>query len=992
MTLDKSPLIRKWSNVWFVLGYFIFFMAFPNLIYAATPAAQGWIEPETSIVSQSQDYEYLLNVTSSDPVNTLYIHIPSGWAVPNTPVSNVQEVSVSFSGAQIVVDYSSSPLTAGAFDSITMTATAPGTGGDYYWSAYLNDGTYSVTTLTTKQQFVEVFTYTATVTPTYTATPTATSTYTATPTSTPTYTATPTSTPTYTATPTSTPTYTATPTSTPTYTVTPTATPTSTPTYTATPTSTPTYTATPTSTPTYTATPTSTPTYTATPTSTPTYTATPTSTPTYTVTPTSTPTYTATPTSTPTYTATPTSTPTYTATPTSTPTYTATPTSTPTVTPTVTPTGTATSTVTPTATPSNTYSATPTLTYTATSTPTITPAADAYIQPNISIQNQTQNYDYTVIATSGGDIHTLYISIPSGWTVPMTPCSNLLGGLVSFSGNQIVVAYTSPWSAGSFDSITLTATAPGSGGTYYWNSYLNDGTYQTSTPVTKSQAVNVATYTATVTPSFTITVTPTPTITFTVTPSATSTSTPLHTATSTPTNTVTTTPTHTPTFTRTPSPTGTPTPSSTITRTPTITATLTITPTATPTSTITSTSTMTPTKTPVPYYRLFLLAPNEYFTVGTSPGYAGSVTTTVAGYPVPITIRVLEENGLVSSPVNDTIRISYDGNPNFIRDLPAEVTLSNGQAVITPRFMEPNLTYTIHASDISRPEIIDGSSRPILCVAGVLAQNPYVLVEHASLAPITVMEGEPDIDMLSLRLRNPNSSGSAVYELNGLTVTVQDQAGGGLPANRVLAGLAVWDESDQSGLVNLNSLSISSRIYIPFGSGQVLIYPESTYELRLRVNIALHPDHSHFRLAIAAQTDIAAVFLDGTPMLARAEAGDAFPMPSDIVNIRSRGLNESYINYPNPFAAGRQSTSIEYFLEADAKVSLKLYNIVGEPVLVLVDEESQPASQNLYRYSWNGRNGSGQVVLNGVYFAVLTVTPAAGADTQRLVRKIAVIK
>jgi len=352
----------------------------------------------------------------------------------------------------------------------------------------------------------------------------------------------------------------------------------------------------------------------------------------------------------------------------------------------------------------------------------------------------------------------------------------------------------------------------------------------------------------------------------------------------------------------------------------------------------------------------------------------------------------LEENGLVSSIVNDTIRVSYNGNPDYIRDLPAEVTLAGGQAVITPRFMEPNLTYTIHASDLSRPEIMDGSTRPIPCVTGVLAQNPYVLVEHASLAPITVMEGEPNIDMLSLRLRNPNSSGSAVYELRGLTVTVQDQAGDGLPANGVLTGLAVWDSSTQNGLVNLNSLPLSSRIHIPLGSGQVLIYPESTYEIGLRVNIALHPEHSHFRLAIAAQTDIAAVFLDGTPMLARAEVEDAFPMASDAVNIRSRGLNESYINYPNPFAAGRQSTTMEYFLETDAKISLKLYNIVGELVLVVVDEETQAASQNLYRYQWNGRNGSGQVVLNGVYFAVLTVTPAAGGETQQLVRKIAVIK
>ncbi len=76
-------------------------------------------------------------------------------------------------------------------------------------------------------------------------------------------------------------------------------------------------------------------------------------------------------------------------------------------------------------------------------------------------------------------------------------------------------------------------------------------------------------------------------------------------------------------------------------------------------------------------------------------------------------------------------------------------------------------------------------------------------------------------------------------------------------------------------------------------------------------------------------------------------------------------------NWPNPF---NSTTAIRYQLSTRSyqlsSVSLKIYNIVGQEVRTLVDEE-QPAGN--YRVLWNGRDNSGETLSSGVYFCRLGV-------------------
>lgn len=72
--------------------------------------------------------------------------------------------------------------------------------------------------------------------------------------------------------------------------------------------------------------------------------------------------------------------------------------------------------------------------------------------------------------------------------------------------------------------------------------------------------------------------------------------------------------------------------------------------------------------------------------------------------------------------------------------------------------------------------------------------------------------------------------------------------------------------------------------------------------------------------------------------------------------------------YPNPFQV-RGQTTIEYSLPEQAEVSVRVYDILGRRVRTLIDGKDQRAG--VHTLQWNARNGSGQSVASGVYFARL---------------------
>jgi flagellar hook assembly protein FlgD len=76
-------------------------------------------------------------------------------------------------------------------------------------------------------------------------------------------------------------------------------------------------------------------------------------------------------------------------------------------------------------------------------------------------------------------------------------------------------------------------------------------------------------------------------------------------------------------------------------------------------------------------------------------------------------------------------------------------------------------------------------------------------------------------------------------------------------------------------------------------------------------------------------------------------------------------------NYPNPF---NPSTTIPFHISCKSQdasrkspihTTLSIYNILGQKVRTLVDEEKLPGE---YQVIWDGKDNSGKEVSSGIYF------------------------
>jgi hypothetical protein len=67
-------------------------------------------------------------------------------------------------------------------------------------------------------------------------------------------------------------------------------------------------------------------------------------------------------------------------------------------------------------------------------------------------------------------------------------------------------------------------------------------------------------------------------------------------------------------------------------------------------------------------------------------------------------------------------------------------------------------------------------------------------------------------------------------------------------------------------------------------------------------------------------------------------------------------------NYPNPF---NPNTVIEYALPKSAHVTIEIYNLLGQKVNVLVDEDQKVGR---YRVDWDGKDKKGEELASGIYF------------------------
>jgi uncharacterized repeat protein (TIGR01451 family) len=240
-----------------------------------------------------------------------------------------------------------------------------------------------------------------------------------------------------------------------------------------------------------------------------------------------------------------------------------------------------------------------------------------------------------------------------------------------------------------------------------------------------------------------------------------------------------------------------------------------------------------------------------------------------------------------------------------------------------------------------------------------------------------------------LTLTNPATagSGSIVVTAVALRAAAPDlaalPAGAALRAVTALAGGEVWAVAD-----TVAADATLARLVPP---RPIEIAPGATLGLELRARFRAPPPAGGLRLGLD-RDDVAVLQPDGALLAVRVEApaGRQFPFWTAAGAFTAAGLADSYANFPNPFAAGREATTFVYSLPSAARVTLRIFTPRGEPVATPVADADRAAGLH-QDDRWDGRNGRGVAVQSGVYVAELRVTFGDGRE-ERLLRKVAVVR
>jgi hypothetical protein len=274
-------------------------------------------------------------------------------------------------------------------------------------------------------------------------------------------------------------------------------------------------------------------------------------------------------------------------------------------------------------------------------------------------------------------------------------------------------------------------------------------------------------------------------------------------------------------------------------------------------------------------------------------------------------------------------------------------------------------------------------------LARLTSPSRELAVGMTSLMAATLVGDARAVPVATLRLRNADAEGSGAIQLAHLVVRAGNRAFVPLPVGAAAERLEAW----VNGALWAQSAALTpDSVTACLSAAQVLLLaPDDDQTVELRLIPRAGFTGAGLRLGLD-RPDVG-VIQPASALLAinvRPEPGLAFPFWTEAGEFAGASLEESYANFPNPFAAGREATTVVYYLPEAGRVSLRIFTLRGEPVATLLDGVVRPAGLSQSDV-WDGRNGSGNVVINGVYVAELDVR-FDGGTARRLHRKVAVVR
>jgi len=258
-----------------------------------------------------------------------------------------------------------------------------------------------------------------------------------------------------------------------------------------------------------------------------------------------------------------------------------------------------------------------------------------------------------------------------------------------------------------------------------------------------------------------------------------------------------------------------------------------------------------------------------------------------------------------------------------------------------------------------------GTSSPIQVSAGV--GSTLLRVVHLPTGLTTAIKGQVGIPLMGFSLNV--AAGTFQIQPEAWTFHLEDASGNPAAFQSVISSITLTDGT-QSQVLNVSAVSGSAATFIVL-PGNFLCSDNPALPVTILGDVSPNAIDGSFRLGVLSVNDM--VVKDASSNngpLGIITTGDStgFPMKSETLLIRSGNLADTYGNHPNPFRAGYESTTFEFYLASPGDAELSVFDITGRLVRHLA---SGPKAAGAQRILWDGKNGLGQTVSNGVYFAQL---------------------
>jgi hypothetical protein len=274
----------------------------------------------------------------------------------------------------------------------------------------------------------------------------------------------------------------------------------------------------------------------------------------------------------------------------------------------------------------------------------------------------------------------------------------------------------------------------------------------------------------------------------------------------------------------------------------------------------------------------------------------------------------------------------------------------------------------------------------------VRAEGRKLVVEDLRQGGGPAVRGGQNVLLARLQLLNPARPGSSNLMLKRLSFDVLNRAGKPLEPTSVFKAVRVIHEKAPASIPGGENNSLANNPIVVVLATGVSVSTDKADTIAIVADLFESTTEQNFRLLfddsqdfeVEDQAGSSGVVVETTD----GRRGNKFRLESNLTVLHGADAASSFFNYPNPFQPGDDPSRGEgtrFNLPAGASGELKIFTMLGELVWGTAFEARTPLGvQGVF---WNGHNGAGKRVLNGVYLAVLKTKDGKMATT-----KVAVLK